>query len=64
MNKDIINDTNPLDMMNQVIMSNNLNLYSDINKSNVNEKNTKQKEQVITIVNQIFKFFNKFIRSW
>lgn len=44
--KDIINETNPLDMMNQVIMSNSSNLYSTISQNKVsNNKSTGDKKE-------------------
>jgi len=45
--KDIINESNPLDMMNQVIMSNSSNLYSTISQNKVsNNKSTEDKKEV------------------
>ena len=44
--KDIINESNPLDMMNQVIMSNRSNLYSTISQNKVsNNKSTEDKKE-------------------
>ena len=44
--KDIINESNPLDMMNQVIMSNRSNLYSTISQNKVsNKKSTEDKKE-------------------
>ena len=44
--KDIINESNPLDMMNQVIMSNSSNLYSTISQNKVsNNKSTEDKKE-------------------
>ena len=44
--KDIINESNPLDMMNHVIMSNSSNLYSTISQNKVsNNKSTEDKKE-------------------
>ena len=44
--KDIINESNPLDMMNQVIMSNRSNLYSTISQNKVSKnKSTEDKKE-------------------
>lgn len=46
--KDIINESNPLDMMNQVIMSNRSNLYSTISQNKVsNNKSTEDKKKEV-----------------